>query len=329
MKNIYFIVVLFLMSISVSNAQNVSAYQAGAYQAGLLNVRDLSAVGPGLYLLDYNYWNKSTSYYDKDGYQVDGFISDKGHVDLSQQVSGYTNVPVLFYASKFKILGGATYMATIAPTFISSNFRANINYDDDNIEDAVSSSNAGGFADMAVVPLALSWSFGDKMDLAFFYTFYAPTGKYETGESDNVGRGYWTHQLQIPFYYYLQQKTTAFVIVPTYEFNGKIKGSDVKPGSRVTVEYGLSQYITPWLELEVLNGHNWQVDEDKGDGVWWRDTQLDYKDKSSTVSFGVGVWPWEGRLNIRAKYAMDYGVHQRYKSNFLSLSAIFIPNILN
>ena len=331
MKKIYYTILVLIGSLGTLLAQNdaqVSAYQAGAYQPGIMNVRDLAAVGPGLIFISYNYWNNSNSYYDRNGNKVDGLDTpNNGHIDLSQQVGGYSTVPVIFWASKFKVLG-ATYMATFAPSYLSSNYRMNVHIDK-NDQDKSSSGNAAGWGDMAIMPLGLSWTIGDNIDLSFFYTMYVPTGKYENGGSDNIGRGYWTHQFQVPFYYYMMEKSTAIFIMPTYEINGTVEDSDVKPGSRMTLEYGISQYITPWLELEVLNGHNWQVGNDSGNDIWWKDTPMYTKDKTSTVSFGVGVWPWEGRLNIRAKYAMDYGVEQRYKSNFWSLSAIFIPNILN
>jgi len=124
------------------------------------------------------------------------------------------------------------------------------------------------------------------------------------------------------------EKATALFVMPTCEKNGKIKDRDFRSGNRFTIEYGISQYVTPWLELELINGHNWQVGDDKGEAVWWRQSALDVRDQTSNIGFGIGVWPWEGRLNIRVKYAMDYATKQRYKSNFLSASIIFIPNIL-
>jgi hypothetical protein len=81
--------------------------------------------------------------------------------------------------------------------------------------------------------------------------------------------------------------------------------------------------------LELIGGHNWQVSDDKGKDFWWKDSSLDIRDQTSNVGFGVGVWPWEGRLNVRVKYAFDYNVRQRYKSNFWSFSVIFIPNLLS
>ena len=181
---------------------------------------------------------------------------------------------------------------------------------------------------MVIVPFALGWSFNNKIDLSFYYTVYLPTGRYETGASDNVGRGYWTHQFQLPAYFYFMEKATALFVMPTFETNGKVKDSDVRAGNRLTIEYGVSQYLTSWLELEILNGHNWQVGNDKGEDVWWKDTPLYAKDQTSAISFGVGVWTLKSRLNIRLKYAMDYGTKQRYRSNFLSFSVLFNPYLL-
>jgi len=320
-------IVSLLFSFSIAKAQSVSAYQAGSYQPGLLNLRDLATIEtPGLLFLDYNYWNNSNSYVDRFGDEVSSIEIFQTTLDLSVQVSGYINVPVLFYASNFKILGGR-YMASINPVFLSSNYKMNIHSTNSESE-LTSSGNTGGIGDMAIMPFGLGWSFNNKIDFSFFYTTYIPTGKYKTGASDNLGKGYWTHQFQLPTYFYLKEKATAFLIMPTFEINGKVKDSDVQAGNRLTIEYGISQYLNSWLELEILNGHNWQISNDKGEDVWWSGTPLDSKDQTSTVSFGAGIWTYKSRLNLRLKYAMDYGTKQRYKSNFLSFSFIFIPNIL-
>lgn len=331
MKNIKFFILISLISYSAANAQSVSAYQAGSYQPGLMNVRDLGTpAGPGLIFIDYNYWNNSNSYYNRFGEKVSSFEIniDSGStiLDFSSQISGYINVPVFFYTFKNKILG-ARYSASINPMFVTSNYRMNI-YASEFDTAVTSSGNTGGFGDMSIMPLGLGWTFNNKIDVSFLYTVYTPTGRYKTGASDNIGKGYWTHQFQTPAYFYFNEQATALFVMPTYEMNGQVKDSGVRAGSRFTIEYGISQYIYSWLELEVLNGHNWQTGNDTGEDVWWRDTPLYTKDKTSTVSFGAGVWPWEGRLNVRLKYAMDYGVKQRFKSNFWSVSAIFIPNIL-
>ncbi len=328
------LVFIILLGTSISKAQtpHVSAYQAGAYQAGIMNVRDLAPLDEGgLIFIDYNYWNTSTAYHDQYGNEVSEYEIDREGIntliDLTPQINGYTNVPVLFFASNFKIFG-AKYMASVNPSFVSSGYKMNIHV---SLSDSTitTTGNTSGFGDLAIMPVGLGWSFNNKIDLSFLYTFYAPTGRYETGATDNVGRGYWTHQFQLPTYFYFREKATALLVMPTFETNSKIKDSDVVAGSRFSIEYGISHYVTSWLELEILNGHNLQISDDKGDDVWWDNTQLEFRDQASTVSFGVGFWSWEGRLNTRLKYAMDYGVKQRYRSNFWSFSVIFIPNLLS
>ncbi len=333
MKKVLILTIIYLLTYSAATAQRISAYQAGSYQPGLMNVRDLAPPGAGIVFLDYNYWNNSTSFIDRFGNEVNSLklelsTIDQGFgeisLDLDQQISGYANVPVFFYTSRFKILK-ARYMASINPSYITSNYRMNIHVKDTAV---TATGNSGGFGDLSFIPLGLGWSIGDRLDISFFYMVYAPTGRYETGADDNIGKGYWTHQFQIPFYLYFLEKATALFVMPTFETNSKIKDADYRAGNRFTIEYGFSQYVTPWLELEIINGHNWQVGDDTGEDFWWKDTQLDARDQTSTVGFGIGAWPWAGRLNIRVKYAMDYGTKQRYKSNFLSASIIFIPNIL-
>jgi hypothetical protein len=332
MKKIILLISISLLFYNNSNAQQVSAYQGGSYQPGIMNVRDLvAAQSQGLIFIDYNYWNNSNGYNDKNGDKVSHLEIDLtsidpniGIVDLDfdTNISGYINVPVIYYATGLKILGGR-YAVSVAPTILSSNVKSNIHFENNEV---ISTSSTGGFGDLAFSPFNLSWA-KEKIDFSFIYTVYAPIGKYKTGADDNIGKGYWTHQFQSPVYFYFKDKATALFLMPTYEINGQVKDSDVRPGSRLTVEYGISQYVTSWLELEVLNGHNWQISGDNGDGVWWRDTPLYGKDKTNTVSFGVGAWPWAGKLNARLKYAMDYGSQQRFKSNFLSLSFIFIPDL--
>jgi hypothetical protein len=37
----------------------------------------------------------------------------------------------------------------------------------------------------------------------------------------------------------------------------------------------------------------------------------------------------KGMLNLRVKYIMDYGVRQRFKNQFVSLSLVLVPGILS
>jgi hypothetical protein len=312
-------------------AQQASAYQGGFYQPGIMNVRDLAAPpGEGLIIIDYNFWINSNGYRDINGDRRSGITIPNPEggeniiVNLDTEIKAYVNAPVIFYVTKFKILG-ARYSVSAAPTIIGANVRVDIQPDDSENVHAVG--NTGGFGDMLLMPVDLAWSFDKKVDVSLMYSMYLPIGRFELGADDNIGKGYLTHQIQAPTYLYLMEKATALFVMPTLEMNGQIRDTDVSPGSRFTVEYGFSQYLTSWLEIEVINGHNWQITDDKGDDVWWKDTDLYERDSNNTFGAGVGVWPLAGKLNLRAKYAFDYGSKNRFKNTFFSFSAIFIPNL--
>jgi hypothetical protein len=124
------------------------------------------------------------------------------------------------------------------------------------------------------------------------------------------------------------EQATAFAIIPTLEINGKVKDADARIGNRFSLEYGISQYFTSWLEVEIMNGHNWQIQADSGDDVWWSGTRFDGFDRKNVFSAGINVWPVEGILNLRVKYIKDYGVRQRFNNQFWNLSLLLIPGIL-
>ena len=112
----------------------------------------------------------------------------------------------------------------------------------------------------------------------------------------------------------------------TYELNSSIKDVDVTPGNRLSLEWGLSQYLTPWLELSILGGHNWQVSDDSGDDVFWDPT---VHDRKSTMMFGAGFWPWQGRLYVSARYGFDFAMRQRFDNTNFMVNVIFITNLLD
>lgn len=128
MKKLVALSILVFIAFGSIIAQRVSPYQSGSYYPGLVNLRDLTAAPAGLILLDYNYWYGSNGYYDKDGNEFTGGTIDLPppgnpiNVPIVPEISGYINVPVLFYASKFKVLGGARYLASISPLYLSLDY---------------------------------------------------------------------------------------------------------------------------------------------------------------------------------------------------------------
>lgn len=99
----------------------------------------------------------------------------------------------------------------------------------------------------------------------------------------------------------------------------------MKPGNRFSLEWGVSQYLTERFELGIQGGHNWQVNDDTGDDVYW---DAGIRDRKNTIAFNAGYWVWNERLYLAFKYGLDYGCRQRFKNNSFLLNIVFIPNLL-
>jgi len=299
------------------SAPIVSPIQVGAYLPGIINPRDYANPDTsGLMALDYNIFFNTKQYYDRNGNNAD---------ILDLDLSGYMNALAIVYVSpEISFLGNARYLGFISPYYTTSDFRIGLNA----LEDSGQTLNGvvSGFGDLGIAPLFLTWSLGeDKFDLTTGYMFTAPTGKYEIGADDNIGLGYWTHVFQLFTYYYLMQKATALYLGNTYELHGKTKDVDVKSGSRYTIEYGISQYLSERFEVTIQGGNSWQIGEDSGDDVYWDSS---FKDRNSTVGVGLGYWPVKEKLYTHLKWWTNYGMRQHFKVNAFQLQLIYLPAIL-
>jgi hypothetical protein len=251
---------------------------------------------------------------DRDGNEYTGIFD----------ISSFATIPALFWASSFDVLGGR-YMAGWSPNYVTADGTVNLSSSGLGIDTTVTGGTSG-WSDMFFVPFGLSWEL-EQFDFTFTYGFYAPTGRYASGADDNVGLGFWTHQFQGYGYYYpFPDKSTALMLGLTYELNSKIDDADFKPGSRFSLEWGISQYLSDRLEIMVQGGHNWQVSDDTGSDVL---PEIDdVHDRKSTLAFAIGYWPLKDRLYLSGKYAFDFGISQRFKNNYWMANLILITDLL-
>ena len=337
------------------SAQVASPLQAGHYVPGVINIRDLVLPPSGFFVIWYNWYVSTDTYVDRNGSelnslnlsQLDPTLPD---VDVDLELKGFATVPALAWASTFEVLG-ARYIAAISPNFVVADYTLVAEAGGpgfEPVENRTLQGDVSGFSDLLVAPVGLSWGlgrFGDEsstsseesaseglptaqpFNLTFTYAFAAPTGRYETGADDNIGLGFWTHQFQAFGYFFpFEHQATGIMAGLTYELNGQIKDVDVTPGRRLSLDWGVSQYLAPWFELGVQGAHNWQVTDDSGSDVFWDPT---LHDKKNSLLFSAGFWPWEQRFYVSAKYGFEYGARQRFKSNNLMLNLIWVTNWLN
>lgn len=318
MKNHFTICLLLLLPIYVISQNAVSPFQSGFYAPGNLGVRDLAhPLETGLFVSDYNIFINSDKFKNIDGEEINSL----GPFPFNVDISGYINNLFLTYASeKISFLGNARYMAILAPSYRTTGVATGLGQFKHKVEIDGGSS---GFGDLAIAPIYLSWGF-EKIDVTAGYMFVAPTGQYKTGADDNVGTGYWSHLLQSALFYYpLPQKATALMVMPTYEFHGKIKDANVTPGSRFSLDYGISQYFSTRFDVALQGGHTWQISEDSGNDVYWDKT---LKDKSNMFSVGAGYWFLPDMLYLNLKWATTYGERQNLALNSYVGQIVFVPS---
>lgn len=312
----------------------VSPLQTGHYMPGFMNIRDMADPAPasGLMILDYSTYQYGDKYYDAAGNKVSEVAGPEGTVDLNSDLNGYINSPMVIYAHKKKILG-ATYYAGISIPVLTVN--TNLAYErlgtiSGREQSGDVSGQVSGISDLNVMPFYLSWA-KPAFNITAGYMFYAPTGEFELGGSDNTGLGYWSNVFQAFGYWYPEKskgkasQALAVMLGASYEVTGEIKQSDVNPGNRFSIDYGIEQYLTDDFSLGIYGGNNWQISEDEGEQVYW---DAGVKDRLGVAGVQVAYWLWESRLQAVAKWGFSYGAIERYQQNTAAINLIFMTNVL-
>ena len=120
--------------------------------------------------------------------------------------------PLLWYVSNAKFLGANYGVMAVLPWA-----NASLEAPAFGLTDTIGTS----FADILVRPLDLGWH-ATRADVSAGFQFYAPTGRYQLGGSDNIGKGMWTYE---PFIgttlYFDEARTASLATTAFWEFHGK------------------------------------------------------------------------------------------------------------
>jgi hypothetical protein len=238
----------------------------GHYFAGLPNARDTVMPQPGIYFNLYSLYYSADRYYSEDGEKKDSVKLPNGNkVDVNVDVDLFVLAPAFIWVADWDVLGGH-YGAYIIPTFSNTSLDASVSTISGFGRNA--SQSTFGVGDLFVQPIWLGWN-KEHWDFTVGYGFYAPTGKFDAGDTDNVGLGFWTHQFQGSVAWYpWADRTTALVGAFTYEINQEVEGEDLTPGQRASLNLAVDHYIPldeKFLLDVALTGYaQWQTTDDTG-----------------------------------------------------------------
>ena len=307
------------------------------FSPGLPNIRDFVMPEPGYYGLLYNYWYDTSRLNDRDGNKVSSITINPGPgsgvtLDLDVDAKIYAIAPAFIWVSDWK-LAGARYSAYILPTFANSSVRVLLS------TGGVlgGSVDAGQFAvgDLYVKPLWLDWS-QKHWDIGAGYGFYAPVGKYhvttedrpiigpiKVADPDNIGLGFWTHELSGSVTYYpWEHKASAITSTLVYEINGKQRDFDINPGEYLTWIWGFSQYLPLTKNQKLLAevgpaGYSqWQVSDDTGSDVGMFAAQS--RVHAAGIQAGLAYVPWNFSVNFR--YLNEFSAKSRLQGQSYSFN---------
>lgn len=223
---------------------------------------------------------------------------------LTGTYSFWVDENILMYVPKYKFLGG--YFAP----YISLNF-ANGSLVADIVGTNLGANGGGaGFADTYVEPLNLGWHL-KRADVNVGYGFFAPTGRYTAGASNNVGSGYWGNDITTGTTVYLtKNKGTSANLYTDWEIHGKkqvVTGGSITPGQTFTMEWGIGQALplkkdfSRLLQIGLVGYDQWQVSGNTGTIA----SQLPYY-SAHAIGFQTNfIAPTKG-LNLFFKYYGEF-----------------------
>ena len=119
-------------------------------------------------------------------------------------------------------------------------------------------------SDLLLRPLDLGWH-TTRADVAAGLQLYVPTGRYERGGSDNIGKGMWTYEPFLGTTVYFDEKRTISLAATAYwEFHGNKKDTDVKVGQILTLQGGVGKsFLGGGLITGAAYYAQWKLTEDR------------------------------------------------------------------
>src|SRR5467141_3400597 len=196
-------------------------------------------------------------------YSFDQFRSASGAIFAQNNAAEFIDINAFEWVSKKKILGSNYALAALLPISNSSISSPTLG----------AIGGGGGFSDSFYQPLTLGWHF-KRADVQVAYGFFAPTGRFTAGATNNTGSGYWTNSPTAGETGYLtENKATSVSAYQLYEFHTTQQGTNIHPGQTFNLDYSLMQILPlpkdmhTLLQFGLVGYGQWQTSNNRGRGV--------------------------------------------------------------
>ncbi|MCG7751318.1 SphA family protein [Flavihumibacter cheonanensis] len=303
-REVYMVILLGILTHSFST----SAVGQGHYNGSSFNPNDYFIPPSTGWIFSLYYSYSQMNYFNDDRDKSDKIeISEDPpfSVSIGQKVKTQSIIPMVIYFGKKKILN-ANWGVLALPMINNPN--ANIALDFYSGQTAAGSTNLNihsfGFGDFYLQPIWLTWS-KPKLSFTFSYGTWIPIGKYQVNDPENVGLGYWSHNLRIAGRYQPVPKF-SFTSAITLEINSKQRGADFKESPHFSFDYGGSYNFRKGHELGFFGFGTWQTGRDQGEKAVLPGDQI----------FGAGIygayWLLPGKLGGLCRLTQNIGTKNRF-----------------
>lgn len=237
--------------------------------------------------------------------------------------------PIVWYVSKAKLLGANYGLMAVVPI-------ANGALDAPVL--GASSSTGTHLSDIYVRPIDLGWH-KPRADVTGGFGFYAPSGEYELGGSENTGKGMWAGEPYLGTTLYLDAKRSVSVATTAYwEFHGKKRDTDITVGQMLTLQGGAGKsFLGGGLVIGAAYYAQWKMTRDdvSDDVLLGERIRLDPEINSKHKVFALGpdvTLPLATKstlfalLNIR--YIWEMAAKTKTEGQTLAITATFpVPSV--
>jgi hypothetical protein len=238
-----------ICALTLSAAVPAHAQLNGSHTLGDFGVQAGTQPQPGFYASLFYYR------YDTDTIRNAGGEIVRLPTDSRSSIGITATAPILWYVSDAKILGANFGVMAVLPW-------ANASLEAPAFE--FSQTRDMSFTDILIRPVDLGWHTG-RADISAGFQFYAPTGRYERGGRDNIGKGMWTYE---PFVgttlYFDKARTTSVATTAFWEIHSEKKDTNVKVGQILTLEGGGGKaFLGGGLIVGAAYYAQWKLTEDQ------------------------------------------------------------------
>lgn len=277
------------------------AGEQGHYVPGSWSPRDLISAPAGLTV-----FAPYVSVYDA----AKARTGSGAKVDSSQGIDVGANswvfTPVLVYAPGVKPLG-ADWAVTAVPAYGEAGANARLTALGRDI--TLFDNNNTGWGDLYAVPVNLTWHLNTMWAVSAQYAFWAPVGEYDADRADNVGLGYWSHDVRGTVSFFpLGNPGLLLSASVVHEINGRKDGFDLRPAPHTSAELGVSMAFSEHLMCGVMAGGIWETGDATG-----RDAVEDGRDRMLNAAVEASYWFLPGRLGAMARVTREFDVRDRFE----------------